>query len=97
METKVKHKGKVRFDTRLSQEQKELFEYAAKLGGFRTLTDFVVISAQEKAKQIIEEYNSILDSSRDREIFFDAILKAEEPNEWLKQASDRYLHILEDK
>ncbi len=97
METKVKAKGKARFDTRLSQDQKELFEYAARLGGFRSLTDFVVLSAQEKAKKIINEYKTILGSERDREVFFDAVLKAEDPNELLKKTADRYIHLLEDK
>jgi uncharacterized protein (DUF1778 family) len=48
-------KVNTRFDARLSKKDKEFFEYAASIGGFRTLTEFVVFSAQEKAKQIITE------------------------------------------
>ena len=43
-----------RFDTRLSKEQKELFEFAANLGGYRSLTDFVISSAQQKANEIVQ-------------------------------------------
>ncbi len=97
METKLKSKGKARFDTRLSREQKEYFEFVARLGGFRSLTDFMIVSAQEKAKQIVEEHNDFLASEKDRELFFEAVLAAEEPNEPLYKASERYLHLLNQK
>ena len=45
---------KARFDTRLPKEQKDFFEFAANLGGFRTLTEFVIVSVQEKAKEIVD-------------------------------------------
>ena len=41
-----------RFDARLPKEQKQFFEKAAFLGGYRNLTDFVVRVVQEKAKEI---------------------------------------------
>ena len=44
---------KARFDTRMPKEQKLLFERAASIGGYRNLSDFVILSAQEKAKQNI--------------------------------------------
>ena len=37
---------KSRLDTRLSKEQKEFFEYAANIGGFKTLTEFIINSVQ---------------------------------------------------
>lgn len=81
---------KSRFDTRLPKEQKESFEYAAKLGGFRTLTEFVIFSVQKYANKIIEEHNTILASKRDREIFFDALMNPEEPGDKLGKAISRY-------
>ncbi len=81
---------KARFDTRLPKEQKDFFEYAASLGGFRTLTDFVISSVQEKAKKIVEEHDSILASKRDQEIFFNAITGTQNPNESLKSAARKY-------
>ena len=46
--SKMKNTEKARFDTRLTKDQKDLFEYAANLGGFRTLSDFVIVSAKKK-------------------------------------------------
>lgn len=87
METKTLN---ARLDTRVSEEQKELFELATVLGGFRTLTEFVVSTLQEKAKIIVEEHKAILASERDRKIFFDALINPPKPNDSLKAAAKRY-------
>lgn len=79
-----------RFDTKLPKSQKEFFEYAASIGGFRSLTEFIIRSAEEKANEIIKKRDSFLQSEKDREVFFDAILNPAEPNEKLKQAFTRY-------
>ena len=81
---------KSRFDTRLPKEQKELFEYAANLGGFRTLTEFVLFSVQQQASNIIERHNTILASKKDQEIFFAAITNPQKPNDRLKKAAMRF-------
>lgn len=81
---------KTRFDIRLEKNQKEYFEYAANLGGFRTLTEFVIYSGQQQADQIVEKHNAILASKKDREIFFNAIMKPQAPNARLKQATAHY-------
>lgn len=81
---------KARFDTRLPKEQKESFEYAARLGGFRTLTEFVIFSVQKYANKIIEDHDTILASKRDREIFFDAVMNPQEPGDNLIKAASRY-------
>lgn len=94
METKNKLKGTARFDTRLSKEQKEYFEYAARLGGYRTLTEFVIQSAQEKAATIVAEYQNIIKSEKDREIFYNALLYPENPNQQLQQAAEQYNEYL---
>ena len=83
-----------RFDTRLSKKQKELFEYAATVGGFRNLTDFIVFSAQKEATKIIKQHNNILESEKDKKTFFDALLKAEKPNAALKQAAQKHKKTL---
>jgi uncharacterized protein (DUF1778 family) len=79
-----------RFDTRLSKEQKELFEYAANLGGYRTLTEFVISSAQHKADEIIEKHRSVIASKKDQKVFFDAILNPPAPGNKLIAAAKRY-------
>lgn len=94
METKSKSKETSRFDTRLSKEQKEYFEYAARIGGFRTLTEFVIHSAQEKAAAIVEEYQNILKSEKDREFFYNALLYPVNPNQELQQAAEHYNEYL---
>ena len=82
--------SKTRFDARLSVEEKELFEKAAELGGFRSLTEFILRSAQKRAKEIIEEHELIIASKRDGELFFDLILNPEKPNAKLVAAAEKY-------
>lgn len=94
METKAKTKGTARFDTRLTKEQKDFFEYAAKLGGYRTLTEFVIHSAQEKARMIVQEHQQILNSDRDREIFFAEIMNPGQPNQELQIAAEQYIEYM---
>src|ERR1700744_1056030 len=87
---------KARFDAKLSQAQKELFEHAASLGGFRTLTDFIISASQEKANAIIQEHNTILASERDRELFFNTLMEPAGPNEYLVNAAKRYNEFIEE-
>lgn len=82
--------GMTRFDTRLSLEQKQFFERAAQLGGYRNLTDFILLSAQERAREIIEKNEQILASERDRTLFFDALTNPAPPNEALVAAATDY-------
>ena len=79
-----------RFDVRLPKEQKQFFERAAYLGGYRNLTDFVILTVQEKAKEIIKEKEQIIASERDSQIFFNAITKPKNPSNTLKKALDDY-------
>jgi uncharacterized protein (DUF1778 family) len=79
-----------RFDARLSKEQKQFFEKAAYLGGFRSLTDFVILTVQEKAKEIIKEKEQIIASERDSQLFFEAITNPKKPSETLKKALEDY-------
>lgn len=85
--TTVEH---ARFDARLPKEQKQFFEKAAFLGGYRNLTDFVVRVVQEKAKEIVKEREQLIASERDSEIFFNAISNPQKPSETLKNALDDY-------
>jgi uncharacterized protein (DUF1778 family) len=81
---------KTRFDTKLTKVQKELFELATKIGGYRTLTDFMLSTAEEKAKTIVQQHEAILASERDKKIFFDAIMNPPQPNKRLRDAAKRY-------
>ena len=92
-ELKVKD---ARFDTRLPQAQKDFFERAARLGGFRSLTDFVILAAHEKAKEIIADRDQIIASQKDSEIFFNALLNPCPPNEDLIRAAEEFKSILSE-
>ncbi len=83
-----------RFDARLTREQKEFFEYASKLGGFRSLTEFILKAVQSKAEEIVEEHNKIIASKKDQEIFFDYAFKGVKPNKKLKSALKEYKKLL---
>jgi len=90
METLTPNKAIARFDTRITLEQKQLLEKAASMGGFRSLSDFVLNAAQEKANQIIRENEQIITSVRDGFVFYEAITKPAEPNEALRKAAENY-------
>ena len=92
--TTMKTIDKARFDTRLPKEHKDLFEYAAQLGGFRNLTDYVIHVLMEKSTLIIEKHNTVLASKRDQEVFFDAITKEIEPNTSLQLAASKYSKLI---
>lgn len=90
MATKEINTEKARFDTRLPKEQKDFFERAARLGGFRSLTDFVLLTVQKRAKEIILERERVIASQKDSEIFFDAITNPSKPNQKLIEAANEY-------
>ena len=86
----MKTNQSARLELRLSQEQKEHFEYMAQLGGFKTLTDFMLFSAQKEAKRIQKEKGTILSTVEDWRIFIDAMLNPPKPNAALRRAFKRY-------
>ena len=90
MTSKELNTKNARFDTRLSKEQKVFFEKAARLGGYRNLTDFVVMAVQEKAKEIISEKERIIASQKDSEVFFNAIMNSKAPNDELVKATNEF-------
>lgn len=90
MATKELNTKDARFDTRLPKEQKVFFERAARLGGFRNLTDFVIIAVQEKAKEIISERERVIASQKDSEIFFNAVIDPISSNKELVKAANEF-------
>lgn len=77
-----------RFDARLSLTQKELLEKAAHLGGYRSLSDFVIKVAEDKANEIIEHHEQIKLSVADAEVFYAALIEDQQPNEYLQKAAE---------
>jgi uncharacterized protein (DUF1778 family) len=79
-----------RLDLRIPRKQKDYFEQALKIGGFRSLTDFIISAVSEKAEAIMEKHNNWLSSENDRKIFFNALMNPPEPNDKLKQAMKKH-------
>ncbi len=78
-----------RLEARISAEQKALFQQAATLSA-RTLSEFVVASAQEAAARIIQAHETIA-LTRDEQIrFVSALLDAPAPNARLSKAARQY-------
>ncbi len=93
MEAIIEHERKTRFDARLSKDKKLIIEKAAILGGYRSLSDFVVSTVYERAQMIIQQSETILASQRDSEIFFNALVNSPEPNDALISAVIQYNKI----
>lgn len=85
---------KARFDARLTVEQKELFEKAALLGGFRNLTEFAVFTLQARAKEILADHENVIATERDKVLFFKALANPPQPNESLMDAKNAYFQLL---
>jgi uncharacterized protein (DUF1778 family) len=85
-----------RFDARLNKAQKLLLQRAADLEG-RTMTDFVLHSAEIAAQRTIEERAILTLSLRDTEIFVNAILNPAEPGPVLRAAVRQYKNIFGDR
>ena len=81
---------KARFDARLTQQQKQLFEQAAAAAGFKTLSDFVLQAAQEKAIAVLSQQQHLVLTAEAQKRFFDLIENPPEPNEYLKAAWKEY-------
>ena len=85
-----------RLEARVTDDQKALFQRAADLTG-RSLTDFVVSSAQEIATRTVREREVLTLSGLDRKVFLDALLNSQfsilnspSPSQRLRRAASRY-------
>jgi len=78
-----------RFDARLNKEQKTLIRRAADLEG-RTMTDFVLYSAEAAAERTIKERTMLILTARETETFVAAILNPAAPGKVLRKAAQHY-------
>jgi uncharacterized protein (DUF1778 family) len=81
-----------RISLHISQKQRNLFEQAVEIGGYKSLNAFVVAATSEKAEGIIfmQKHNAWLSSENDRKLFFNALLNPSAPNAKLRQAMKRH-------
>jgi len=82
-----------RLEARISREQKKLFQRAADLQG-RSLSDFIVGSAQEAAVRTVQEMEIVRLSLRDGQIFAQALLNPAAPNAALRRAFRRHRDLI---
>ncbi len=82
-----------RLEARISPEQKALLLRAAALEG-RSVTDFVVASAQAAALETIRRHEVITLSPRDSARFVAALLQPVESNEYLQDAARLHRELI---
>ncbi len=78
-----------RLEARVSSDQKSLFQRAAALSG-RTLSEFVIDSAQEAANRVVQEHELIRLSRQEQMAFVSALLEPPEPGARLRRAAASY-------
>ncbi|MEO8100534.1 MAG: DUF1778 domain-containing protein [Acidobacteriota bacterium] len=82
-----------RFDARLNEEQKLLIQRAADIEG-RTMTEFVLHSAEMAAERTIEQRALLTLTARETQAFVDAILKPAQPGKVLRAAVRSYKRVV---
>ncbi|MGK7946998.1 MAG: DUF1778 domain-containing protein [Microcystaceae cyanobacterium] len=82
-----------RLEARTTQEIKDLIQRAAELEG-RSITDFVVASAQAHAYEVIKKHQILQLSTEDSKAFVEALVNPPEPNDQLKAAASRYKKMM---
>ncbi|MBS0448418.1 MAG: DUF1778 domain-containing protein [Proteobacteria bacterium] len=78
-----------RLAARITAAQKSLLQHAAALSG-RTVSDFVVASAQAAAERVIEEHETIRLTRAEQVAFVSALLEAPKPGPRLRKAAAKY-------
>jgi uncharacterized protein (DUF1778 family) len=78
-----------RLEARVAPKQKKLIERAAALEG-RSVTDFVVASAQAAAARVIEQHTILALSEGDQQVFVSALLDTRVPRGRLAKAAQRF-------
>ena len=78
-----------RLEARISLDQKAMLQRAAELSG-RSVSEFVIASAQEAAAKLIQAHETIQLSNAEQMAFVAALLNPPEPGPRLRQAAQRY-------
>lgn len=78
-----------RLEARVSTDQKDFFQRAAKLTG-RTLSELLIDSTQEAAARIVQEHEVIRLSREEQIAFVSALLTSSEPGARINKAVRSY-------
>jgi uncharacterized protein (DUF1778 family) len=90
--TEIRAEGRAaRLEARVTADQKRMLQHAAALSG-RTLSEFVVASAQEAAAKVIEAYETIRLTREEQIAFVSTLLNPPLPNARLRRAAAKYRH-----
>jgi uncharacterized protein (DUF1778 family) len=86
----VRHSSKrERLEARVTKDQKRIIERAAEIRG-TTLTDFILVSAQQAATQTIKDFEMLTLRDEARAVFVNALLNPPAPNAAAQAAARRY-------
>ena len=86
-----------RIEARIAPETLAIVKRAAEIQGCRSVSDFVVSSAQQAAYRTIEETQIIRLSVEDPRAFAEAILDPPEATPALKRAAARYRRLVKSR
>jgi uncharacterized protein (DUF1778 family) len=95
MQTSNTRAKQERLEARVSPDQKALLQRAAALEG-RSLTDFLVSSAQAAAHATIQRHTLVELSARESTAFVAALLLPGEPNDLLRSAASRHTVMIDE-
>ena len=87
---------RVRLEARIAETDKLLIEEAAKIEG-RSMSDFVVRTAQAAARDVIDKHNHINLSARDSARFVEVLLNPPKPNKHLQKAAAKHKELVRNK
>lgn len=87
--TPVRKRADARLEARVTVEQKAQLQKAAELSG-RSLSDFVVASAQENARRVLQQHEAIHLGRKGQIAFVSALLAPGKPNARLRKAAAIY-------
>ncbi|MCF8460506.1 MAG: DUF1778 domain-containing protein [Flavobacteriales bacterium] len=78
-----------RFDAKMSASHKLLLEEAARLRGFKSLSEYVITTAVANAKLVIKEYKDVLYSVEDKQRIMSILSEPSELSSSFMKASER--------
>lgn len=78
-----------RLEARVTREQKRIIERAAQIRG-TSVTDFLLVSAQQAAMEIIKDFEMLTLRDEARKVFVNALLNPPVPNAAARAAAKRY-------
>lgn len=78
-----------RFDTKMSSVHKKLLEEAARLKGYKNLTEYVITTLVADATEVIEKYGRVLYSVDDKRRIMEILNEPTELTESFLNASEK--------